>query len=164
MHAVKSFLLFFSLTACCSCAAVLKGSIKADDVQIPVNFGKDNSILLVIQEGKRSYDRYLERNFRNHYFGAYELVFEEDIERQQQYRDKKKYRYVFYEDKHTIYETRIKPMEVGPNPPSMYAMFAVRDRLNGREYKTKHGTAAFSKWMRAYIKELEKTRAANTER
>jgi len=40
-------------------------------------------------------------------------------------------------------------------------MFALKDRVTGKVYKTKHGTGAFSKWMRAYIQELEKTRLRN---
>ncbi len=138
-----------------SCISTMKTTIRDDGKQIPPHFGKEEATLLVIRKGKRSYDKYLEKNFADNYFGKYEIV-EEAFVSNKKYSDKKKYRYVFDEDKHTVNRS------AGSIPnSSTYAMFGVTDRLSGETYKTKHGTGAFSKWMKVYIQALEKARTNN---
>jgi hypothetical protein len=135
-----------------SCISTMKTTIRDDGKQIPPGFGKEESTLLVIRKGKRSYDKYLEKNFEEAYFGKYEIVEASSVD-SKKYSDKKKYRYVFDEDKHTVNRS------AGSIPDnSTYAMFGVTDRVSGETYKTKHGTGAFSKWMKVYIQALEKAR------
>jgi hypothetical protein len=75
------------------------------------------------------------------------------------YKDTKKYRYIFKEEKHTEY------VGSGPNAygSNTFAKFLIEDRITGKIYRTKHGTGAFSKWMRVYIQALEKTRQKNKQ-
>jgi len=140
-----------------SCMGVMKSSIKEDGKQIPPEFGKEDVTILVIRKGKRSYDKYLEKNFQENYFGKYVIIDEMEVNHKQ-YQDKKKYRYIFDEDKHTENRGMGRSTDFGQ---STYAMFALTDRITGDVYKTKHGTGAFSAWMKAYVQALEKARQKN---
>lgn len=151
-----------TLFGCCllflfACMGVMKTGIKDDGVQIPPNFGKEDVTLLVIRKDKRSYDKYLEKNFKENYFGKYVIVSEAEV-KENQFDDKKQFRYIFSEAKQTDIIGHNRPGDYGQNT---YAKFGLTDRLTGQLYQTKNGTGAFSKWMKAYIQELEKTRTKN---
>ncbi len=140
-----------------SCVSMKKSSIKDDGTQIPPGFGTTDATLLVIRKDKNSYDKYLEKNFEECYFGKYLIISVDELENKK-YKDTNKYPYVFNEDLHQDY---IASNNHSLNPDyglNTYAMFYVQDRRTGDIYKTKHGTGSFSKWMRAYIVELEKAR------
>jgi hypothetical protein len=149
----QSVVVLFLMTMLFSCGGLLKSSIKDDGKQIPPNFGKEDFTMLVLRKGQRSYDKYLEKNFKGNYFGSYVIIDAEELSRKQ-YDDKKKYRYVFSENKRNYYSTQ------GSNQGAT-AIFAVTDRLTNETYKTKFGTGAFASWMKAYIQALEKTRQKN---
>lgn len=159
---------FTLMFLCClflaSCMGIMKNTIKEDDKQIPSGFGKEDVTLLVVRKGKRSYDKYLEKNFAEYYTGKYVLL-EPGEERTRPYADKKKYRYIFSEDQ--ITQTRTKGVYQGATrmrtevDNTTIAKFQLEDRLTGEVYRTKHGTAAFSAWMRSYIQALEKARLKN---
>lgn len=144
-----------------SCVAALKGSIKEDDKQIPVGFGKEEVTILVLRKGVRSYDKYLERNFEKYYTGNYEIIDRTEIDNKQ-YSNKNKYRYIFSEEKHVDYGNPARRTSIG-EPATIYAMFGLLDRVTGKVYKTKHGTGAFAQWMKVYIQKLEKTRLKNMQ-
>ena len=148
----KTTALFCVLLNLFSCAGVMKSSIKEDGEQIPPDFGKEDVTILVIQKGKRSYDKYLERNFKENYFGKYVIVDEVEANHTK-YQDKRTYRYIFDEDKHTVID--------GRGSIGSYAKFSLTDRLTGEIYKTKRGTGAFAAWMEAYVQALEKARQKN---
>lgn len=164
---------FFCL---CSCVSSVKSTIDDDGKQIPPDFGNTNEILLVIRKGKRSYDKYLEENFEKNYFGKYIIIDRVELE-SDKYKNLEVYRYVFDEDYHQVYTTgngqqvdfngdsKVKGQAQRNDPGlQMYAKFQVLDRRSGTIYRTKHGTAAFSKWMRAYIQALEKSRQDKTKK
>ena len=154
---IKSVLLIFCATLLFSCVSMVKSSIKDDNKQIPPNFGKEDVTILVIRKGKRSYDKYLEKNFEENYFGKYVIIEAGDVNNKR-YENKKKYRYIFDEDKHSQYIGSGRSSDYGL---STYAMFSLQDRITGEVYKTKHGTGAFASWMKAYIQALERTRQKN---
>lgn len=149
-----------------SCMGVMKNTIKEDDKQIPTGFGKEDVTLLVVRKGSRIYDKYLEKNFAENYKGKYVIV-EPGEERTKRYADKKKYRYIFSEDQ--ITQTRTKGVYQGAArvrtevDNTTIAKFQLEDRLTGEVYRTKHGTAAYSAWMRSYIQALEKARLKNKQ-
>jgi hypothetical protein len=145
----------------------MKTSIKDDGNQIPPGFGKANETLLVIKKGKRSYDKYLEKNFEENYFGKYIIIDKPELE-SNKYKNLEAYKYVFDEDLNQEYITANdakratnKGRQFKENGESIdyglhtYAKFLVQDRGTGEVYRTKHGTGAFSKWMKAYIQALE---------
>ena len=146
MAGVLSCLLFVS------CVNLRISSIEDDGRQIPSNFGKDNITLLVIMKGKRSYDKYLEKNFKENYFGNYIIITRRGL-LDEQYRNTDKYKYIFDEELHSEYSEKY-----GFHAS---AKFFLEDRNTGKKYITRRGSSAFSKWMRAYIKELEKARQKN---
>ncbi len=125
-------------------------------------------------EGKRSYDKYLEKNFEENYFGKYIIITKAELE-SAKYKNTDTYRYVFEEDYHQdtpkpsgsqIAEANKRATERGGGAgvdytPDVYAKFQVSDRKSGTIYRTKHGTGAFAKWMKAYIQALEKAGQKN---
>jgi hypothetical protein len=157
-----------------SCASSMKATIKDDGTQIPPGFGKKNEILLVIRKNKRSYDKYLEKNFEENYFGKYIIIDAADT-LNSKYKNTDTYRYIFAEDYHMEtptytagqqQEATQRQMERRGGPgldytPDVYAKFQVTDRKSGVIYRTKHGTGAFSAWMKAYIQALENARKKN---
>ena len=157
-----------------SCTAAMKTTIDDDGKQIPPGFGKKNETLLVIMKGKRSYDKYLEKNFEQNYFGKYIIIDKAELI-SAKFKNTDTYRYVFEEDYHQetpeysgsqIAAANKRALERGGGPgvdytPNIYAKFQVTDRKSGIIYRTKHGTGAFSAWMKAYIQALEKARQKN---
>ena len=157
-----------------SCMASMKNTIDDDGQQIPPGFGKKTETLLVIRKNKRSYDKYLEKNFEENYFGKYVIIDAADTVNQR-YKNTDIYRYIFAEDYHMETPTYTAGQRAaadqtqterrgGPGldyTPDVYAKFQVRDRKSGTVYRTKHGTGAFAAWMKAYIQALEKARQKN---
>ncbi|MFC0776342.1 hypothetical protein [Terrimonas alba] len=153
----------------------MKSSIKDDGEQVPPDFGNTNETLLVIRKGKRSYDKYLEENFEKNYFGKYIIIDKSELE-SSKYKSIEVYRYVFDEEFNQEYisansaqRSANRGRQFKDNGQSVdyglhtYARFQVQDRRTGTVYKTKHGTGAFSKWMKAYIQALEKSRRQKTK-
>ena len=159
-----------------SCVSTVKSSIRDDGRQIPPDFGNADQVLLVIRKGKNSYDKYLEENFEKNYLGKYVIIYKEDL-RGPDYKNIDVYRYVFDEDLHQEYISA-SSIELAANRGRhfkddgqnldyglhTYAKFQVQDRRTGTVYRTKHGAAAFSKWMKAYIQALEKARQGKTRK
>lgn len=148
------------LVWCCflfsSCAAVFKSSIKEDDKQIPVGFGKEKTTLLVIRHNVKSYDKYLEKHFKNNYTGEYVIVTAREISGET-YKDTEKYRYIFDEE---IGTNSVRDAK-GQNNSWGFSRFYLKDRVTKKIYKTTHGVGSFGPWMKNYIKKLEATRLKN---
>lgn len=145
---------------CCllfsSCATVFKSSIKEDDKQIPMGFGKENTTLLVIRHNEKSYDKYLEKHFKNHYTGEYVIISAGQIAGEA-YKDTEKYRYIFDEE---IGTNDVRDAK-GKNNSWGFSRFYLKDRVTKKIYKTKHGVGSFGPWMKNYIRKLEITRLKN---
>jgi hypothetical protein len=139
-----------------SCATAFKSSIKEDDIQIPAGFGKEKVTLLVIRHNERSYDKYLEKHFKNHYTGGYVIISRREIS-SEAYQDTEKYRYIFDEEVGTNSSRDAK----GKSESWGFSRFYLKDRVTKKIYRTTHGVGSFGPWMKNYIKELERTRLKN---
>lgn len=148
------------LISCCiifsSCATVFKSSIKEDDKQIPMGFGKEKTTLLVIRHHVKSYDKYLEKHFKNHYTGEYVIISARELSGEA-YKDTEKYRYFFDEEFGT---NNVKDAK-GMNNSWGFSRFYLKDRVTQKIYITTHGVGSFGPWMKNYIKKLEVTRLKN---
>jgi hypothetical protein len=142
-----------------SCASVqgFKKNIKADDIQIPEDFGEKEGPILVILKGKRIYDRYYEMNFRENYTGKF-IFISEGEDRDPQYKDVAQYHYIFGQDVDVSFLRDRQTRNMGVYK---YGSFFLFDRQTKRLYQTKARNAAWSKLMRAYIQVLEETRLEN---
>jgi hypothetical protein len=77
-----------------------KSRITEDGKQIPPNFSKEKTVLLVVEQktnysGYKKYIRELKKIFEENYFGAYEFVPEENFNAAKIYQNTSKYRYIF---------------------------------------------------------------------
>ncbi len=90
-------ILFFT-----SCNSFFKGAMKDNGKQFPSDFGNPTTTTLVVQAGRKSYDKYLIKNWNKYYTGDYVFVKREELN-QKMYEDIKKYRYIFddAENSHT---------------------------------------------------------------
>lgn len=157
-----------------SCASSMKSTIQDDGKQIPPGFGKKTETLLVIRKNKKSYDKYLEKNFEENYFGKYMIIDAADT-LNRFYKNTDVYRYIFDQDHHVdipkysgtqIAAANKHDMETKSGPslnyvPDLSDQFQVMDRKSGVIYKTKKASGSWSWWMKSYIQALEKARQKN---
>lgn len=165
-------LLIVSLLTLSSCGAIVKTKAKkyatVEEGAIPANFGIDNSVVLFVTSGKRSYDKYLKSNIKKAYQGDYILVSKEDIV-SSKYADKNKYRYIFdfkkesysyHSNNATIYgqsaHTGMK------NATGQVRRFTITDRVDEKDYVMKMTSSFWSKLQRMYMKNMESVRVQNS--
>ncbi len=164
--------LIIALLTLSSCGAIVKTKAKklatVEEGAIPANFGGNNSVVLFVTSGKRSYDKYLKRNIKKAYQGNYELVSKEALN-SAKYADKDKYRYIFdfkkefysyHSDNAVIYgqsaHTGMK------NATGQVRRFGITDRIDKKDYVMSMTSGFWSKLQRMYIKNMETVRLQNT--
>jgi hypothetical protein len=149
----------FLLTSCSSTKGFKKW-IKEDDIQIPVGFGKKEGTMLVVMKGKRRFDRYYEKNFKENYTGKYIFIGEGE-DHDPQYKDVTKYPYVFGQD--VSYYIRGNPTALDVDMTKLGSFF-IYDRQTHKVYETKKGSSYWALLMKAYIQVLEESRLRNTSK
>ena len=138
-----------SLSSCImliSGGIVKRKSVKKFTVEngvIPPEFGKTNSILLVVKSGRRSFDKTLTKVFDD-YKGNYLLVNREDLTNSK-LSDIETYRFIF--DTKTIIKTN---MDATRSSTRTYQFF-MRDRIAGKKYDASHTSSFYGKLMKAYV-------------
>ena len=148
----------------CNAEKKFKRSIKEDDIQVPVGFGKKEGTLLVVMTGKKGFDRWYKRNFLENYKGKYMLL-DKGEDHDPQYKDVKTYPYVLGQD--MIMNIRQEHVQYGnglgstENTHSLTERFFIMDRQTKVIYSTKKKIAVSNKGMRAYVQALEEIRAKN---
>ncbi len=139
-----------------SCAAMVRSSIKEDDKQIPVGFGKEDVTILAVQQNER-YNKWLEKRFPENYFGKFVIISAADLS-STKYKDTKKYRYIFKEA-----EVERRDLSNMKNfQTDTYVSYSLTDRSTGTVYKTKNVYGAPTALMRDYLMVLEKVRQKNS--
>ena len=166
-------LLTLTLLTLSSCGALVKSkATKYATVEkgaIPSDFGANNTIVLFVTSGKKSYDKYLKSNIRKVYRGNYELVSKEEL-KSNKYSDTDKYRYAFdfkkvfysyHSNNSVIYgqsaNTGMK------NATGQVRRFAITDRTDNKDYVMSMTSGYWSKLQRMYLKNMEEVRAKNNE-
>ncbi len=157
-----AILLSISLNSCFfwASAAVAKRKAKkeltVDKRAIPADFGKNKSTMLVVKTGKKSYDKYLIKNFKE-YVGDYRIVTSEALD-SAKYSDKKQFRYVF----NFKFEAHSIMGHDGFTTTIDVRRFSIEDRFDGLLYQSPMTSSYFGKVMKAYIEnlnlEIEKNR------
>ena len=164
-------LLIFTLLTFNSCVALVKSKASkyatVEKGAIPSDFGANNTAVLFVTSGKKSYDKYLKSNIRKVYRGDYELVSKEEL-KSSKYSDTDKYRYVFdfkkvfysyHSNNSVIYgqsaNTGMK------NATGQVRRFAITDRRDNKDYVMSMTSGYWSKLQRMYLKNMEEVRVRN---
>jgi hypothetical protein len=116
---------------------------------IPSDFAQKGEVLMLVLEGRRSYDGYLERAFKNNYSGDIELVTTNVFDKK--YKDITKYRYFFAYDSGTEYT-------FSNGSGGTAKRFFIFDRLEQKKYSSGAEFSFFAKAMKIYAKNLEAKR------
>jgi hypothetical protein len=157
-----SITLLFLLT---SCGALVKSKaiskIKTENEAIPPDFGKDETTLVCVITGKKSYDKYMEKHVLNEYHGKYEFVLRQELS-SEKYKNTLKYRYVFDLNKlnysSSSYNSSLNKYE---NNTITTASYYIIDRKENITYKSPMTSSFFSKLIQAYMINLETVRLEN---
>ena len=110
-----------------SCGFVIKSYINKDTENIPPDFGKEKTTLLVIQKPK-SYKKKVEKIIQQHYTGNYIIVTREELD--DKYKDPATYRYILDDD---------------ISISKMYLVTITKDLSTGFETKTKEPLSSASR-------------------
>lgn len=169
----KFILLFVSSILLVSCGigkskemSKMESEFTVENDAIPPDYGKQNEVLLVVLEERKSYDKWLEKGFSNSYFGNYEFVTKEDL-KSSKYSDTEKYRYFFTYEKGTEYSTKYTSQDLGfkgsttKTYTSNFKRYLVFDRLNDKKYSSGAEFSYFGKAIEVYAKKLEEKRNKN---
>ena len=141
-----------------SCAGIVRSTIKEDDKQIPVGFGKEDVTILAVKKTNR-YNKWLEERFPENHKGDYIIIDPRELT-DTKYADTKKYRYIF--DETETQGIRIERTTTGTmNMADTFVSFSLTDRSTGTLSKTRSMNAAPTALMRDYLKVLEKVRQRN---
>jgi hypothetical protein len=151
-----SFLLIIIWLFITSCASIVRASIKEDNKQIPIGFGKEDITILAVRKSNR-YNKWLEERFSENYFGQYVIIDADELHHAK-YQDIKKYRYIFDEAKVTR-----RDMSGSTGVTDTYVSFSIKDRSTGKVYKTRKIYGAPTAIMRDYLIVLEKVIRRNRE-
>jgi hypothetical protein len=141
-----------NLVSCGGVPSSLKNEFTEKNDAIPPDFGKEETVLLVVLRGRSSYDKYVKSAVEKYYKGAYEYVdsSKESLDTDK-YIDTKKYRYFFdYSDGSSYtFNNTTTPMT------STAKRFFVEDRLQNKRYQSGGETGMFGKALKAYMGNLE---------
>jgi len=144
----------FSLS---SCGFLIKSIIKKDNENVPVDFQKDKTPVLIVKWRKKI-DKKVEGYFKQYYKGEYLVVSNEEL--QTKYSDVSKYRYLFGSTRHITHYESTTPGEAGTSAAGL--SFNIYDRQEEKTYDT--GVESGTSWKliaKTYIKKLDQTREKN---
>jgi hypothetical protein len=138
-----------------SCGAIVKSRVTKND-NVPTDFGKDKSTILVIKWRKK-YDRKVEAYFKEYYKGDYLLISPKELATT--YKDVSKYRYIFNNSVNTITYTSTSTGMTDNIGGSL--SFNLTDRVANKYFDIGASNMYWATIVRTYVKKLENTRAKN---
>lgn len=147
----------------CSCASVksVANKITIESGEIPPDMKSEEFILIGVLKGKRSYDKYVKKEFEN-YTGRYILALETEIA--DKYTDINKYRYIMnYKLEHgSIGTYNADNAKYGQSPYGSSTTTGFRyyiiDRQENKEYVRNSRSSFYAKEMRAYLLAVDRVR------
>ena len=151
-----------------SCSFVIKSYIKKDTENVPADFGKEKTTLLVIEE-RKGYNKKVEKVIKDNYTGDYLFVTREELE--SKYADPVNYRYVLDDDISiskmyvtTVTTDRSTGFQSRSTAPQSSASrsFHVLDRKTNKIHDT--GISSGTSWktiLKTYLQKLDNERKKN---
>ena len=146
-HFIVLLSAILTITSCKTTSAVAD-KITIESGEIPPDMKTEKFILIGTLKDKRSYDKYVEKEF-DAYTGEYVLATKEEISTK--YPDKSKYRYIM-----DCVEVR-SPSGNGKDYTTGFRYY-IRDRKTGTNYTRKGQSSFFALEMKAYLKAIEAVR------
>ncbi|WP_298892469.1 hypothetical protein [uncultured Psychroserpens sp.] len=147
---------------CMSCGLGINSAankyLTVEQGAIPPEFGKDGTVLLLIEDADSNlwYKKYVNKRAKESYTGPYKIILYDELETMA-YSDKEKYRYVFLSDN----TADIQHLTKTGQSSSEWKYFLVYDRVTEKQYKSKTAPISWNKFMGAYFKKLDEKRMAN---
>lgn len=144
---------------------VMETTFTENEGAIPPDFGNPNEILLVVFEDSKGYNKWVEKAFKENYFGKYEFVSKSDLN-SSKYSDTEKYRYYFSFDKGKFYSNTFHSTNKVGNTVSHesktytgnYKKYLVYDRLKDIKFCNGKEFAYYGHAMEVYAKNLDEKR------
>jgi hypothetical protein len=148
---------FFVLPAFFICFLTARFTIE-DDFNLPPDFGKAETIILVSPGSKDKITESIQEAFEKEYSGKFEFI-------QSQYPPSgkyapEKYRFTFF-----VTEKSNPGQWIGKErfPPTTDYKFGLMDRQTGKSYQQDFWSGSYKKGARNYVKKMEEARKKNGE-
>ena len=168
---MKITYLFFIviILALSSCGAIIKSYIRKDDDNVPPDFGKQKTTLLVLEQ-KKGYNKTIKQIFTKYYTGEYVFVSKEDLD-SKPYQDTIMYRYLLNDNLSINRALTSSTISVGARAGQSSSQmvstagrsFRIIDRKTKKVNDT--GISSGSSWkaiLKEYLKKLDKERKKNS--
>ena len=149
------FNLLFLTIGLGSCTSLLKSTIKEDGRQIPPNFGKLKTTILVVKHSGKRDNKALDKNWGKYYKGNFIFVKSEEI-KDAKYNNLINFQYIFDDVERSFTTTDNKHLGA--------ASFYLYDRKEGRNYSLNAESGLYSTLLKAYIEKLEQVRSKNSKK
>lgn len=158
---LQHYFLIITLLTFSSCGLIIKSYIRKDSKNVPTDFGKEKTTILVIKH-QTFYNRKVDKIFKKYYTGEY--VFVQADELKNKYADSIKYRYIL--------NNEISINEARPSSPADYSggkgpmsltsashSFIMTDRKTKEVYETGISSGvSWKKILQAWLKKLDSER------
>ena len=151
-----------------SCGFIINSYIKKDTENVPPEFGREKTTLLVVRE-RKGYNKKVDKIFQKYYTGDYVFVEREELDTR--YSDTTKYRYLIDDDVSiskmyvtTVTTNRSTGIQSRSTAPQSSASrsFHILDRKTKKIHDT--GVSSGTSWkkiLKTYLKKLESERKKN---
>ena len=151
-----------------SCGFIIKSYIKKDTENVPPDFGREKTTLLVVRE-RKGYNKKVDKIFQKHYTGDY--VFIDREEQNTKYSDTINYRYLIDDDisiSRSEVTTMTRNTSTGMSTRSNEVRSAASRSFHILDRKTKKihdtGVSSGTSWkkiLKTYLKKLDTERKKN---
>lgn len=148
---ITFFMVTVLLLTLSSCGGIIKSYIRNDPANVPPDFGKEKTTLVVIHQKKSGYNKEVESIIKKYYFGEYVFVSETDLNKEP-YQDTKKYKYLLNDN-----------VSYDQIASTGSRSFKVSDRITRKVWGT--GVSSGASWttvLKEYVKKLESERKKNS--
>jgi len=151
-----------------SCGFIINSYIKKDTENVPPDFGKEKTTLLVVRE-RKGYNKKVDKIFQKHYTGDYIFIDREELNTK--YSDTTNYRYLIDDDVSiskmyvtTVTTDRSTGFQSRSTAPQSSASrsFHILDRKTRKIHDT--GISSGTSWkkiLKTYLKKLDSERKKN---
>src|SRR5215204_414817 len=165
-------LYLFAITALfmfSSCGMIIRSYIKKDTENVPPDFGKGKTTILVIKHKQNGYNKKVDKLFKQNYTGDYILTTREELDNK--YKDSINYRYVLDDDISvskmyvtTVTTDRSTGFSTRTTEPRSSASrsFHIIDRKTNKIHDT--GVSSGTSWktiLKTWLKKLDSERKKN---
>lgn len=151
-----------------SCGFIIKSYIKKDTENIPADFGKEKTTLLIIQE-RKGYNKKVEKIVQKNYTGEYIFIKKQELDTK--YANTESYRYVL-DDEISVSGTRVVTTTISPSVgvtsrsselrSAASRSFRILDRKANKLHDT--GVSSGTSWkaiLKTYLQKLDTERKKN---